>query len=107
MPLGIDPKVDYVFKKLFGDPANSDLLIHLLNAVLMLPQPIVEVEILNPFNEKDFADDKGSLLDLKARCRDGRWYNVEMQTALHAALPERLAYYNASLYVDQLESGDD
>jgi predicted transposase/invertase (TIGR01784 family) len=29
-----------------------------------------------------------------------------MQSALHQALPERLAYYNASLYVDQLESGD-
>jgi predicted transposase/invertase (TIGR01784 family) len=106
MPLGIDPKVDYVFKKLFGDPANSDLLIHLLNAVLMLPQPIVEVEILNPFNDQEYPEDKGSILDLKARCGDGRWYNVEMQSALHKALPERLAYYNASLYVDQLESGD-
>lgn len=37
MPLGIYPTVDYVFKRLFGDPANKDLLIHLLNSVLRCP----------------------------------------------------------------------
>ena len=58
MPLGIDPTVDYAFKRLFADPANKDLLIHLLNAVLDPSPPIVDVEILNPFNEKDYADDK-------------------------------------------------
>ncbi len=47
MGLGIDPTNDYVFRLAFGDPANSDLLIHLLNAILALPSPIVEVEILN------------------------------------------------------------
>jgi hypothetical protein len=30
---GIDPKVDIVFKRLFGTEANADLLIDLLNAV--------------------------------------------------------------------------
>lgn len=34
MGLGIDPTNDYVFRLAFGDPANSDLLIHLLNAIL-------------------------------------------------------------------------
>ena len=36
MGLGIDPTNDYVFRLAFGDPANSDLLIHLLNAILAL-----------------------------------------------------------------------
>ena len=49
MPLGIDPTVDYVFKRLFGDPQNSDLLIHLLNAVLQPKIPIREVKILIRF----------------------------------------------------------
>ena len=35
MPLGIRPTVDFVFKMLFGRDENTDLLIHLLNAVLM------------------------------------------------------------------------
>jgi len=39
MGLGIDPTNDYVFRLAFGDPANSDLLIQLLNAILELPSP--------------------------------------------------------------------
>src|SRR5687767_5083576 len=105
MPLGIDPTVDYVFKKLFADPANKDLLIHLLNSILPPPR-ITDVVILNPFNEKEFADDKLSVLDIKARSDGGAWFNIEIQTKAIESLPARLAYYNASLYVDQLgESG--
>ena len=107
MPLGIDPTVDYAFKRLFADPANTDLLLHLLRAVLPLSPPLVDVVILNPFNEKEFADDKLSVLDLKARSASGEWYNVEIQSKAHWSLRPRLAYYGASLYVDQLAAGDD
>ena len=31
MILGIDPKVDFAFKRVFGDPRNSEILIHFLN----------------------------------------------------------------------------
>ncbi len=40
MPLGIRPTVDFVFKLLFGSLENTDLLIHLLNAVLKPESPI-------------------------------------------------------------------
>jgi predicted transposase/invertase (TIGR01784 family) len=70
LPLDIDPTVDYVFKKLFADPANKDLLIDLLNAVL-LPPRIVDVDITSPFNAKEFADDKLSIVDIKACGDDG------------------------------------
>jgi predicted transposase/invertase (TIGR01784 family) len=106
VPLGIDPTVDYAFKRLFGDPANSDLLIHLLNAVLTPASPIVEVQILNPFNEKEFAADKLSVLDIKARDDRRAWFNVEMQSKALGWLPQRIAYYNASLFVDQLGEGE-
>ncbi|MCY2939451.1 MAG: PD-(D/E)XK nuclease family transposase, partial [Planctomycetota bacterium] len=36
MILGICPTVDFAFKKTFGDPANSQALISLLNAILEL-----------------------------------------------------------------------
>jgi predicted transposase/invertase (TIGR01784 family) len=104
--LGIDPTVDYAFKKLFGDPANSELLIHLLNAVLVPALPIVEVQILNPFNEKDFAEDKLSVLDIKARDAGRAWFNVEVQGKALGWLRQRFAYYNASLFVDQLGEGE-
>ena len=108
MILGIDPKVDYAFKKLFGSEANKPLLIALLNAVLRayLTELIVDVEILNPFNEKDLLDDKLSILDIKARDRNGRLYNIEMEMAAAKAYPKRILYYWSKLYQSQLHEGD-
>ena len=34
---GIDPKVDYAFKRLFGHEHNVSMLMHMLNAILQLP----------------------------------------------------------------------
>ncbi len=34
MALGIQPTVDFVFKKVFGSPENLPVLIGLLNAIL-------------------------------------------------------------------------
>mgnify|MGYP001245922593 CR=1 FL=1 len=104
-PLGIDPTIDYVFRKIFGDPKNSDVLIHVLNSVLEFRSPITEVEILNPFVDKEFEDDKLAILDIKARDVQGRWFNVEMQTTVPAAMRERLVYYAGCLFVDQLTEG--
>jgi hypothetical protein len=55
----IDPKVDCVFKALLGSEDNRALLLHSLNAVLVddLPAPITEVEILNPYNERETFSD--------------------------------------------------
>src|SRR5207237_911147 len=57
---GIDPKVDYAFKRLFGTAHNRGLLIHLRNAVLKPPpeQRVVDLELLNPFTDKEALDDK-------------------------------------------------
>lgn len=109
MRLGIDPKVDYVFKKLFGSEANKSLLIDLLNAVLVesIPEPLDDIQILNPFNDKDSLDDKLSILDIKARDRTGRLYNIEMQMVDYAEYPNRVLYYWARLYQEQLHEGDD
>lgn len=109
MRIGIDPKVDYVFKKLFGSEANKALLIDLLNAVLLesIPEPLDDIQILNPFNDKESLDDKLSILDIKARDRAGLQYNIEMQMVDHAEYPGRVLYYWAKLYQQQLHEGDD
>jgi len=56
-PIGIRPINDFAFKKTFGSPENKVALISLLNAILMLPIPIADVTIENPFNLQDFQDD--------------------------------------------------
>jgi predicted transposase/invertase (TIGR01784 family) len=105
MLLGIKPTVDFVFKKVFGSPENVPVLIGLLNAILKLAHPIVHVEILNPFSRQEFADEKLVVLDIRARDSAGRWLNIEMQVTVFAGLLQRLVYYACTMYVGQLESG--
>ena len=105
----IDPKIDCVFKALLGAEANRRLLIHFLNAMLgaALPAPIRQVDILNPYNEREFLDDKLSIVDVKARDEQGRLYQVEIQLLSHPDLPARILYTWADLYSPQLRSGQD
>ncbi|RLS39092.1 MAG: hypothetical protein DWH82_06625, partial [Planctomycetota bacterium] len=84
MILGICPTVDFAFKKTFGDQANSVALISLLNAILELVHPITSVVIENPFNYQDFAEDKPSILDVKATDTQGAIFHIEMQVSATA-----------------------
>ena len=107
MIIGIDPKVDYVFKRLFGREQNAPLLIHLLNAILQF-QPgsrIASLQILNPFHDKENLDDKLSVLDIKARDESGRLFNIEMQMLAYGPFRTRVLYYWAKLYQGQMLEG--
>jgi predicted transposase/invertase (TIGR01784 family) len=106
---GIDPKVDYAFKHVFGREANRPILIDLIDAVLN-PAPshqIVEIELLNPFNLKETLDDKISILDIKARDQAGRQFNVEMQMLAYQYFEKRILYYWSRLHQQQLHEGQD
>jgi predicted transposase/invertase (TIGR01784 family) len=109
MILGIDPKVDYAFKWLFGREQNVALLISLLNAVLQRPPTaeVVAVEILNPFQEKELEADKLTILDIKARDPIGRLFNVKMQLLVFGAFRPRVLYYWAKLHREHLGEGED
>jgi predicted transposase/invertase (TIGR01784 family) len=106
---GIDPKIDYAFRHVFGREQNQALLIHLLHAVLQPPPQlqITALEILNPFNDKDALDDKLSILDIKARDQSGRQFNVEMQLLACGAFRQQALYYWARLHQGQLQEGKD
>ncbi len=105
----IDPKIDCVFKALLGSEANRRLLVHFLNAILGqdLPAPVVEVVLLNPYNEREFLGDKLSVVDVKARDEAGRIYQVEIQLLVLPDLPARILYGWKDLYSAQLASGQD
>ena len=106
MKLGISPINDFAFAKTFARPENKVSLISLLNAILRLEQPIDDVTIRNPFNYQDFAEDKLTILDIKAIDTRGRIFNVEMQLSRHKGLIERIVYYGCEVYTDQLRKGD-
>ena len=105
----IDPKIDCVFKALLGSEQNRNLLAHFLNAILAsdLSAPITEVEILNPYNDKEFLDDKLSVVDVKAKDSEGRLYQIEIQLLTYRHLPERMVYNWCDIVSQQLQSGND
>ena len=107
MILGIDPKVDYAFKHLFGREATQPLLIDVLDSILnpASGHHIQDIELLNPFNPKEALDDKLSILDIKARDQTGRQFNVEMQMLAAQYFEQRILYYWAKLYQQQLHEG--
>jgi len=107
MKHAIDPKVDCVFKALLGSEENSNLLIEFLNAMLgqQLAHPIKQVDILNPYNEREYLDDKLSIVDIKARDELENIFQVEIQLSVFPSLPARILYTWADIYSQQLKSG--
>ena len=109
MLVGIDPKVDYAFKHLLGREATKPLLIDLIENVLSPDGPgyrLEDIELLNPFNPKESLNDKLSILDIKARDRTGRQFNVEMQMLSYPCYEKRILYYSSKFHQQQLHQGD-
>ena len=96
---------DAVFKLFFASPKNTDLLIHFLQAVLNLTDPIEEVTILNPDLPKETVDDKGLVVDLIVLTQSGDRLHVEMQAREHRFFKERISYYNSTTHTSQLLKG--
>ena len=102
----VNPRVDLVFKKLFGVEENKDLLISLINSIVSSSDQIDDVTLLNPYNLKNFPKDKLSILDIKARGIDGNLFNIEIQITDEADYDKRALYYWAKLYTEQLQASE-
>ena len=102
----ISPKVDIVFKKLFGVEENKDLLIDLINSIVEEKDQVSDVTLLNPYNAQNFINDKLSILDIKAKGLDGKLFNIEIQIMDEADYHKRALFYWAKMYTGQLSKGD-
>jgi len=71
-----------------------------------LPAPVVEAEILNPYNEREFLDDKLSIVDVKARDAQGRLFQVEIQL-LEAARRAHAAQEQARAAEEQARGAEE
>ncbi len=103
----INPRVDIAFKKIFGVEENTDLLISLINSIVGAEDQVSEVILLNPYNPKNFKNDKLSILDVKAKGISGKRFNIEIQITDEADYDKRALYYWGKLYTEQLKSGED
>ena len=102
----LDPKIDFVFKKIFGSEKHPRVLISFLNAILKPINPISNVEIRNSDLEKEFLDDKFSRLDIKARTNKNEIINIEIQLKNEYNMIQRSLYYWSKLYEEQLGDRD-
>ena len=103
----VDMTNDIAFRKIFGNENKKIILISFLNAVLKLEgnSHIVEVEILNPYQLPIIKNLKASIIDVRARDKQGNTYIVEMQVSEPDGLDKRLLYYVSKDYSQQIESG--
>ncbi|MGC1183396.1 Rpn family recombination-promoting nuclease/putative transposase, partial [Legionella sp.] len=103
----ITPRVDIAFKKIFGVEENKDLLISLINSIISEEDQVSEITLLNPYNPKNFRNDKLSILDIKAKGIEGKRFNIEIQISDEADYNKRALYYWAKLYTEQLKEAED
>ena len=95
------PKNDYVFKRIFGDENNKDILIDFLKSVLKIE--ISDIHILNSELPKENIADKKSILDIRATIDNGINVDIEIQVARTIYMPQRSLYYWSKIYCEQLE----
>lgn len=103
----LDPKMDFVFKYIFGNEKNPKILISFLNATLKSQYLITAVEIKNTDINKDYIEDKFSRLDVKETTSNDEVINIEIQLKNEYNMIKRSLYYWSKLYSEQLNEGED
>ncbi len=109
----LDPKMDFIFKRIFGSENDTDILIKFLNAILekesyITPyDPIISVKIKNSEITKKSLEDKYSILDILATTSKGETINIEIQRKDETDMLRRMVFYSSKLISEQLESGND
>ncbi|MCM1054779.1 MAG: Rpn family recombination-promoting nuclease/putative transposase [Bacteroides sp.] len=102
----LSAKYDIVFKKMFSDKNNVDLLKHFLSNILSLPiASITDIEVTNPEIVPDSKDGKIGQMDIRLKLNNCD-VNVEMQLHSDTAFKERVLYYWAKLYSGDLKEGE-
>lgn len=100
----LDPRVDLIFKRIFGSEHNKDVLLAFLNSTFReAGEPaLTEIVLLNPYTEADSPDDKQSIMDIKAKTADGQLINIEMQLFNPYHMEKRTLFYWSEMYYHQI-----
>jgi len=102
------PKVDVIFKLLFGDKRNIEILIAFLKSVIDLKDDEYGAIVLEDTHiKRESKNDKLGIVDVKLTTKSGKIVHIELQVLEQDDFPERVTYYNAKMLVTQLKSGED
>lgn len=104
----VTPKLDLVFKKIFGDVNNTDILTDFLATVLGInPSEITDIEILDNEVVPDVLISKFSRLDLRITINRTTLVNIEIQVLNYGNYKERTLFYWAKMYTGDLQKKED
>lgn len=101
----LDPKIDYVFKRIFGHKGNEEITTNLISSIINKKVENINLDC-NPILEKDLFDDKIGILDIKAKIDSNINCNVEMQVANQKDIEKRILYYWSKMYSSSIKSGE-
>jgi len=97
---------DYIFKLIFGDQRNVDILAAFLRAVLDIPDDEYDrLVIVDPHIKKESLDDKYGILDVKIHTVSGGVIHVEIQNRVLTNMKARTIYSQSKLVTEQMASG--
>jgi predicted transposase/invertase (TIGR01784 family) len=102
----LDPKNDFVFKRIFGE--HQHLLKSFLNALMPLEEGclIESLEYLSPENVPENLLKKYSIVDVRCKDNYGRQFIVEMQMQWSNIFPSRMLLNVSHSYSRQLSRGE-
>ena len=93
---------DFAFKAVFAreEKECKEALMAFLNDILKLDEEnkIKEITYLNPFNYKQFKEDKLSIVDVKVKTERQERINIEIQVSNRDNFIKRTLYYWSKLY---------
>jgi predicted transposase/invertase (TIGR01784 family) len=101
----LDPKLDYIFKHIFGVEDKKPLLLSFLNSLLKGNPSIKDLRLENTDITKILEEDKASRLDIKATSDDGTLLDIEIQVRNTGEIPQRAFHYLANMMPHNVKSG--
>ena len=103
----LSPRLDLVFKRIFGDPRNVDILEDFLRSIINIPEEEYErLELVDPFTKIESEDDKVGILDIKIRSKNKIVINLEIQQGKIPDLKQKLIFYNSQMITNQIQTGN-
>lgn len=102
----LKPKLDIMFKMIFADENNSDMLKRFLSDTLDIPyDEITEIQIENSEIPPNEIEGKLSRMDIRVSVKN-RIIDVEVQLKNEGSFGERSLFYWARLYSEELKRGE-
>ena len=102
----LNPKIDYVFKRIFGRVGNEEITTALIQAITKTK--ISDLKLDNStILERDIIDDKIGILDIKGKIDNNINCNIEMQVADRKNAEKRIMFYWSKEYAGSIKKGQD